>query len=40
MKYRVRVFDKDYEVNVEEIDVNVFEVEVNGKRAILRLEEA
>ncbi len=40
MRYRVRVFDRDYEVYVEEIDVNVFEVEVNGKRAILRLEKA
>ena len=37
MKYRVKVFDKEYEVEVEEIDKGVFEVTVNGKRAMLRI---
>ncbi len=37
MKYRVKVFDKEYDVEVEEIDRGVFEVTVNGKRAMLRI---
>ncbi len=37
MKYRVKVFDKEYEVEVEEIDKGVFEVTVDGKRAMLRI---
>ena len=38
MKYRVKVFDREYEVYVDEIDKNTFEVVVNGKRAIIKLE--
>lgn len=38
MKYRVKVFDKLYDVYVDEIDENTFEVVVNGKRAVIRLE--
>jgi len=37
VKYRVKVFDKEYDVEVEEIDRGVFEVTVNGKRAMLRI---
>ncbi len=38
MKYRVKVFDREYEVYVDEIDEKTFEVVVNGKRAIIKLE--
>ena len=37
MKYRVKVLGKEYEVEVEEMDKGVFEVVVNGKRAIVEV---
>jgi len=39
MKYKVRVLDKEFEVEVDEIEKNVFEVMVNGKRAVIKIEE-
>ncbi len=38
MKYRVKVLGKEYEVKVDEICNGIFEVVVNGKRAIIKLE--
>ncbi|ADB58032.1 hypothetical protein Arcpr_0971 [Archaeoglobus profundus DSM 5631] len=38
MKYRIKVLGKEYEVEVDEVYKNVFEVVVNGKRAIIKLE--
>ncbi len=38
MKYRVKVLGKEYEVEVDEICNGIFEVIVNGKRAIIKLE--
>ncbi len=38
MKYRVKVLGKEYEVEVDEICNGIFEVVVNGKRAIIKLE--
>lgn len=38
MKYVVNVSGKKFEVEVEEVDRGVFEVIVNGKRAIIKLE--
>ncbi len=38
MKYRVKVFDREYVVYVDEIDEKTFEVVVKGKRAIIKLE--
>ena len=40
MKYKVKVLGKEYEVEVEEIDRGVFEVVVNGKRAIVEVEKS
>ncbi len=40
MRYRVRVLGKEFEVDVEEVDRGVFEVVVNGKKAIIRLEKS
>lgn len=40
MRYKVKVFDKFYDVYVDEIDENTFEVLVNGKRAVIRLEKS
>ncbi len=37
MRYRVKVMGKEYEVEVEEVDEGVFEVTVNGKRAIVEV---
>ncbi len=36
MKYRVSVLNKEFEVEVEEVDKDTFEVTVNGKRFIIR----
>jgi len=38
VKYRVKVLGKEYEVEVDEICNGIFEVVVNGKRAIIKLE--
>jgi len=38
MKYVVSVLGKKFEVEVEEVDRGVFEVTVNGKKAIIKLE--
>ncbi len=38
MKYRVKVLGKEYEVEVDEICNGIFEVVVNGKKAIIKLE--
>lgn len=38
MKYRVKVLDKEFEVEVEEIGKGSFEVVVNGKRAIIKID--
>jgi hypothetical protein len=38
MRYVVCVLGKEYVVDVDEIDKNVFEVVVNGKRALIELE--
>ncbi len=38
MKYRVRVLGKEFEVEVEEVDRRLFEVRVNGKRALIEIE--
>ena len=37
MRYRVKVLGKEYEVEVEEVDRGVFEVVVNGKRAMVEV---
>ena len=39
MKYKVRVLGKEFEVEVDEVEKNVFEVVVNGKRAVIKVEE-
>jgi hypothetical protein len=39
MKYKVRVLGKEFEVEVDEVEKNVFEVVVNGKRAVIKIEE-
>ncbi|WP_456468610.1 biotin/lipoyl-containing protein [Archaeoglobus sp.] len=38
MKYEVKVQGKKFEVEVREISPSVFEVEVNGKKAIIEVE--
>ncbi len=38
MKYIVNVLGKSYEVEVEEVERGIFEVVINGKRAIIKLE--
>ncbi len=38
MKYIVNVLGKSYEVEVEEVERGTFEVIVNGKRTIIKLE--
>ena len=38
MKYEVVVLDKKFVVDVKEIDSKTFEVEVNGKKATIRVE--
>ncbi|MCS7122022.1 MAG: biotin/lipoyl-binding protein [Archaeoglobaceae archaeon] len=38
MKYEVLVSGKKYEVDVKEVGFNVFEVVVNGKKALIELE--
>lgn len=38
MKYVVNVLGKSYEVEVEEVESGIFEVVVNGKRTIIKLE--
>ena len=38
MRYVVKVLGKEYEVEVEEIDRGVFEVVVNNKKSIIKLE--
>jgi len=37
VKYRIKVFDREFEVEIEEIERDLFEVVVNGKRAVLRV---
>ena len=39
MKYKVRVLGKEFEVEVDEVEKNVFEVVVNGKRAVIKIDE-
>jgi hypothetical protein len=38
VRYEVNVLGKKFEVEVEEVDRNVFEVVVNGKKAIIKME--
>ena len=38
MKYEVNVLGKEFEVDVEEVDRGVFEVVVNGKKAVIKFE--
>ncbi len=38
MKYRVKVLGKELEVEVDELDGRLFEVRVNGKRALIEIE--
>ncbi len=38
MRYVVKVLGKEYEVEVEEVDRGVFEVSINNKKVIIKLE--
>ena len=38
MKYEVKVQGKKYEVEVKELSPSVFEVTVNGKKAVIEVE--
>ncbi len=38
VKYRVKVLGKDFEVEVDEVCEGVFEVVVNGKKALIKLD--
>ncbi len=37
MRYRVKVLGKEYDVSVEEVEEGVFEVSVNGKKAVIKI---
>ena len=37
MMYVVKVLGKEYEVFVEEVDEGVFEVVVNGKKVVIKM---
>ncbi len=38
VKYEVTVFDRKFLVDVREIDTSTFEIEINGKRATIKVE--